>query len=152
MPVKSLKTVMRLAMTSNLFSESEAGEVCHTATSAAFVTNPGLHDWAVFMTSRATPTANKLVEATEKWPNTVRKNETAYNIAFDTELTFFEHLKTDPQRMKEFESYMKQVQQAEGTALRHLVQGHDWAAIGNGTVVDVSLTNNNLYAAKSELV
>ena len=139
--VKQLKTVMRMAMTSNLFSEPELGEVSHTATSALLVTKPELHDWAVFMTSTTTPTANKLVEATEKWPEAVRKNETAYNVAFDTDLPFFEHLNTDPQKVKEFAGYMKNVQQSEGAALRHLVLGYDWAAIGKGKVVDVSVTD-----------
>lgn len=139
--VKQLKTVMRTAMTSNLFSEPEPGEVSHTATSALLVTNPGLHDWAVFMTGTTAPSANKLVEATEKWPEALRKNETAYNVAFDTELPFFEHLNTDPQKVKEFAGYMKHVQQSEGTALRHLVQGYDWAAIGKGKVVDVSVVD-----------
>ncbi|MCJ1264299.1 hypothetical protein MMC22_004170 [Lobaria immixta] len=135
--VKQLKTVMRMAMTSNLFSEPEPGDVSHTATSALLVTNPELHDWAVFMTGTTTPSANKLVEATEKWPEAVRKNETAYNIAFNTDLPFFEHLNTDSQKVKEFAGYMKHVQQSEGTALRHLVKGYDWAAVGKGKVIDV---------------
>ena len=137
--VKQLKTVMRMAMTSNLFYEPEPGEVSHTATSALLVTNPGLHDWAVFMTNTTTPAAFKLVEASVKWPEAVWRNETAYNVAFDTDLPFFEHLNKDPQRVKEFASYMKHVQQSEGTALRHLVQGYDWANIGKGKVVDVSV-------------
>ena len=141
MPVKQLKTVMRMAMTSNLFSEPEPGEVSHTATSALLVKNQGLHDWAVYMTNTTTPMANKLVEATEKWPEAARKNETAYNVAFETDLPFFEHLNTDPQRVKEFAGYMKHMQQSEGLALRHMVQGYDWAAVGRGKVVDVSVAD-----------
>lgn len=140
MSVKQLKTVMRMAMTSNLFFESEPEKVSHSATSALLVTNSGLHDWAVFMTETTAPSAFKLVEATEKWPEAIRKNETAYNIAFDTDLAFFEHLNTDPQKIKEFAGYMKHVQQSEGTSLRHLVQGFNWAALGKGKVVDVSIT------------
>ena len=139
--IKQLKTVLRTAMTSNLFCEQEPGEVSHTATSALLVTNPGLHDWAAFMTSTTAPAANKLVEATERWPEALSKNETAYNVAFDTDLPFFEHLNTDPCKVKEFAGYMKHVQQGEGTALRHLVNGYDWKAIGKGKVIDVSLTN-----------
>ena len=88
-PVNQLKTVMRMAMTSNLFFELEPGEVSHTATSALLVKTQGLHDLAVVMTNTATPMANKLVEATEKWPEAVQKNETAYNVAFETDLPFF---------------------------------------------------------------
>ena len=140
-PGKQLKAVMRMAMTSNLFFEPEPGEVSHTATSALLVKNPGLHDWAVVMTNTTTPMANKLVEATEKWPEAVRKTETAYNVAFETDLPFFEHLNTDPKRVKEFAGYMKHIQQSEGSALRHMVQGYDWAAIGKGRVIDVSVAD-----------
>lgn len=136
--VQSLKTVMRLAMTSNLFCEPELDQVAHSATSALLVTKPELHDWAIFLTETTAPSAFKLVEATEKWPEAFQKNETAYNVAFDTDLPFFEHLNTNPRRVQEFAGYMKNVQQSEGTSLRHLVQGFDWAALGKGTVVDVS--------------
>ena len=134
---------MRMGMTSNLFSEPEPGEVSHTATSALLVTNPEFHDWAVWITNTSAPVASKLVEATERWPEAARKNETAYNVAFNTDLPFFEHLNTNPQRVKEFASYMKHVQQGEGTSLRHLVQGYDWAAIGKGQLVDVSVAESS---------
>ena len=49
------------------------------------------------MTGTTTPSANKHVEATEKWPEAIRKNETAHNVAY---LPFFEHLKTAPQKWK----------------------------------------------------
>ena len=43
-PVRHLKTVMRMAMTSNIFFEPEVGEVSHTATLALLVKSLGLHD------------------------------------------------------------------------------------------------------------
>ena len=138
--MKQLKTVMRMAMTSNLFLEPKPEKVSHSATSALLVTNSEFHDWAGFMTETTAPAAFKLVEATEKWPEGIGKNETAYNIAFDTDLPFFEHLNTNPQKVKEFAGYMKHVQQSEGTSLRHLVQGFNWAAVGKGKVVDVGIT------------
>lgn len=137
---KQLKTVARMAMTSNLFCEPEPNYIAHTATSALLVTNSSLHDWAVFMTETSVPAANKLVEASEKWPDSVQKNETAYNVAFDTDLPFFDHLRTIPEKTKQFASYMKNVQNSEGTALRHLLNGYDWVSLGKATVVDVSTT------------
>ena len=129
-----------MAMTSSLFYEPEPEEVSHSVTSSLLVTDAGLHDWAVFMTNSTTPSALSLAEATEKWPEAIKKNETAYNVAFNTDLTFFEHLNTDPQKVKEFAGYMKHVQQSEGTALRHLVQGYDWSSLGKAKVVDVRTT------------
>ncbi|EHL03820.1 putative Sterigmatocystin 8-O-methyltransferase [Glarea lozoyensis 74030] len=56
------------------------GEIAHNAVSKTFVGNPGLVDWALFMTQFSMPTAAKMVEATEKWGSTSKKNETAFNL------------------------------------------------------------------------
>ena len=37
---------------------------------------------------------------------------------------------------------MKYIQQSEASALRHMVQGYEWAAIGKGKVIDVSVANS----------
>jgi 6-hydroxytryprostatin B O-methyltransferase len=126
-----------MAMTSNLFFEPKPNHIAHTATSALLVTNESLRDWAVFMSETTVPAASKLVEASERWPDSVQKNETAYNVAFDTDLPFFDHLKTQPDKTRQFASYMKNVQKSDGTAIRHLVNGFEWKSLGKATVVDV---------------
>ncbi|OJJ51096.1 hypothetical protein ASPZODRAFT_57439 [Penicilliopsis zonata CBS 506.65] len=141
--VKQLKTVARMAMTSNVFYEPEAGEIAHTATSAMLATHPNFHDWAVFMCESSIPSASRLVEACERWPGSVKKNETAHNIAFDTDLPFFDYLATQPEKEKQFARYMKNVTSGEGTAIRHLVNGFDWASLGQATVVDVGGSTGN---------
>ncbi len=79
-PETQLRSICRMAMTRNLLCEPKPGEVAHNAVSKTFVSNPGLVDWALFMTEFSMPTAAKLVEATEKWGNTSKKNETAFNV------------------------------------------------------------------------
>lgn len=132
-----LKSIARMAMTHNLFHEPTADSIAHSATSALLVTNPNFFDWARFMTEASVPTAAHLVEACERWPNSVKKNETAYNIAFNHDLPFFDHLAQDPERTKQFSGYMKSVTNSEGTHLKHLLSGFDWASLGKATVVDV---------------
>lgn len=126
-----------MAMTSNLFCEPTTGHVAHTATSALLITNPNFHDWALFMTNSSTVAASKLVEASHKWPRSIEKNQTAYNIAFETELPFFEHLATLPEKTKQFAGYMKNVTSSEGTSIEHLLSGFAWGSLGKATVVDV---------------
>lgn len=127
-----------MAMTSNLFCEPSSGEIAHTATSALLVTNPNLHDWAVFMTETSAPTAANMVDASKRWSHSTEKTETAYNLAFKTDLPFFDHLATLPEKTKQFAGYMKNVTNSEGTAIHHLLRGFDWAGLGKATVVDVS--------------
>nr|QKG86290.1 O-methyltransferase [Aspergillus sp. FM242] len=131
-----LKTVARMAMTNHVFCELEPNTIAHTATSALLVSNPMFHDWASFMCEASVPMASRLVEASERWPGSVEKNQTAYNVAFETDLPFFDHLATLPERSKQFANYMKNVQNSQGTAIHHLLQGYDWAALGEATIVD----------------
>ena len=135
---RQLKTVARMVMPSNVFCEPEPNFIAHTATSALLVTNHSFHQWAEFMAEGSAPAASRLVEASEAWPDSVKKNETAYNIANGTHLPFFDHLKVTPEKTKQFAAYMQNVQSSEGTALKHLINGFDWAKLGRAAVVDVS--------------
>ena len=127
-----------MAMTNNLFYETCPKCIAHSATSALLATNPNFYDWAVFMIECSVPAAFKFAEASEKWPGSVEKNETAYNIAFDTDLPFFDHLSQIPGRTERFAGYMKSVTNSEGTDVKHLLSGFDWASLGKAKVVDVS--------------
>ncbi|EPE30001.1 S-adenosyl-L-methionine-dependent methyltransferase [Glarea lozoyensis ATCC 20868] len=136
-PEIQLRSVCRMAMTSNLLCEPKVGEIAHNAVSKTFVGNPGLVDWALFMTQFSMPTAAKMVEATEKWGSTSKKNETAFNLAMDTDLPLFDFVKKSPEMTKQFAGYMRNVQSSEKTHIRHLVSGYDWKSLGNAVVVDV---------------
>lgn len=124
-------------MTNNFLCETDAGELAHNSTSAPFVTNNSLYNWALFMINASAATANKLVEATENWGATEKKNETAYNLIMNTNLPFFDHLAKSPDLTKQFAGYMKSVTASEGTSLKHLLSGFNWASLGTTTVVDV---------------
>jgi 6-hydroxytryprostatin B O-methyltransferase len=136
-PEAQLKSVARMAMLSNFLREPIPGEVGHSATSALFVTNPGMLDWALYMAEMSAPGAMKLVEATEKWGTTLKKNQTAFNIARNTDLPYFDYVAKNPELGKKFSAYMRNVTSSEGTSLKHLVNGFDWAGLGDATIVDV---------------
>ena len=126
-----------MAMTSHVLCEVQPGFIAHSATSAQFVTNPSMNDWAEFMCQGSVPAALSLVKATERWPTSQSRTETAYNAAFETELPFFDHLATLPDRTRQFAGYMKNVTSSEGTKLDHLLSGFDWSGLGTARVVDV---------------
>lgn len=137
-PDAQLKSVARMAMLSNFLREPVPNEVGHSATSALFVTNPGMLDWALFMAAETAPGAMVFVEATERWGSTSQRNQTAFNIARNTDRTFLDYVNQDPDLSKKFAAYMKNLLSSEGTSLRHLLNGFDWASLGEATVVDVS--------------
>ncbi|CAG8212627.1 unnamed protein product [Penicillium salamii] len=142
-PERTLKTVARMAMTSHVLHEPQPGSIAHSATSAQFVTNPSMNDWAEFMCQASVPAALNLVNATERWPISQARTETAYNVAFDTELPFFDHLATLPDRTRQFAGYMKNVTSSEGTKLDHLLSGFDWSGLGSAQIVDVGGSTGN---------
>lgn len=140
-PEQRLKSIIRMAMTNTLFREQPDGKhVRHSATSALLARNGDVYAYAKYMCAKSAPTAMHMAAAHQRWgPATMRTYETAYNIAFDTDLPFFEHLARDEAKMDEFARYMRNVRSSEGIDLKHLVAGFTWQDIRDGgVVVDVS--------------
>jgi 6-hydroxytryprostatin B O-methyltransferase len=136
-PLHQLKSITRMAITGSFLQEPVLNQVAHNKTSARFVSNPSLCDWALFLAEDSAPMAPKLVEATQRWGETTKKTETAFNLSLHTDLSFFDYLSSSPEFTQRFSGYMKNVAKGEATSIKHLVQGYDWASLGNATVVDV---------------
>ncbi|WZH40774.1 O-methyltransferase-domain-containing protein [Fusarium acuminatum] len=134
-PESLLKGVARMAMTNNILAEPATGYVTHTANSAMFLKFPNTRDWASYMFTASIPTAAAMVTATEKWPGSVKKTETAYNVAFHHDLPFFDHLSQSPVLTKQFSGYMKSVTDGQGMDLSHLVHGFHWASLPDKSLV-----------------
>ena len=142
-PEQRLKSIIGMAMTDALFRQQPDGQsVGHSATSVLLARDNDMHAWASYMCNRSAPMALQMGLAHRRWgPDSVSKSETAYNVAFDTTLPFFDHVGSDENRVKEFAGYMRNVQKSEGVDLKHLVAGFAWADLPKGTtVVDVSVT------------
>ncbi|THY13931.1 hypothetical protein D6D00_09989 [Aureobasidium pullulans] len=142
-----LKGVARMAMTTRVFCEPSPGHIMHTSTSKLLATNPNHHDWAVFMCDLSAPTAASMVDAHQAWPNSDKKNQTAYNVAFQHDQPYFDHLKQQPERHKQFAGYMQAVTTSEGTDLVHLINGFDWGSLGKARIVDIGGSSGHASAA-----
>lgn len=147
-PEARLKSIVRMAMTSALFCEPEPNRVGHSATSALLARDADVHSWASYLSTRSAPTALSMTAAHDRFtPASVAKNETAYNVAFDTELPFFDHLSLNPANTAEFAGYMRNVTTSEGVDVKHLVNGYPWKDLGSGLVVDVGGSTGNAAIA-----
>lgn len=60
-------------------------------------------------------------------------------------------MKTQPEMERVFSGYMRGMSQSEGGRLRHLVDGFDWASLGEATIIDVgrSTTHTSLALASA---
>ena len=137
-PLDVLKSVTRMAICASFFDEPKPGHVSHSRLSAHFAKSSALQDWAEFLADATVPMAMRFADATEKWGSTKSKKETAYNLALNTDLPFFDYLNQMPEFRKRFAGYMKCVTATQGTAVEHMLSGFDWAGVGKGLVVDVS--------------
>ena len=134
----TLRSVARMAMTANFLCETKDGRLAHNAISAAFVEDDSMATWLSYSLHRTIPFMRAFTQATEKWPNPTKSNETAYNLTMKTNLSFFDHLKANPDLSAEFGKYMNSLTTAhEGASVDHLSKGLDWAALGEAKVVDV---------------
>lgn len=139
-PEQRLKSIIRMSMTSSLFRETADGtHVLHSATSGHLARDANAYAYASYMCAKSAPTAQHMAAAHQKWgAGSMRTYETSYNLAFDTDLPFFDHISRDEARMGEFARYMRNVRSSEGVDLKHLVAGFDWNSIAaGGQVVDV---------------
>ncbi|KAL1987596.1 hypothetical protein VTN96DRAFT_3196 [Rasamsonia emersonii] len=145
-----LKRILRHAMTNRLFCEPEPGLVAHTAASALLVRSPALNDWVGYTTEETYPASAKLVEAYEKFGTSQKPNESAYNIAFDTDEPMFVHLTKFPERERRFANTMVEMTSTEGYGTHHLVNGYPWEELGKATVVDVGGSTGHASIAIAE--
>ena len=137
-PPSTLRSVARMAMTANFLCETKDGSLAHNAISAVFVKDDSMATWLSYLLRRTIPFTRAFTQATEKWPNPTKDNETAYNLAMETDLQFFDHLKANPDLAAEFSKYMtSQSTGHRGASVDHLLKGLDWATLGNAKVVDV---------------
>ena len=132
-------------MTGGFLCEPEPNHLAHSRISAEFAVQRALQDWVTFIIKYSAPTAGCYTEATEKWGDTVRRDQTAYNIAFETDLPFFEHIGRDEETTALFARYMRSLAQSKGMAMKFILEGFDWVSLGKSHVVDVSTSYSLLF-------
>lgn len=110
-----------MAVTNMLFTETPDGKhISHSATSAFLVQNNDAYAYATYMGAKSAPMAMHMAAAHGRWgAETTCTYETAYNIAFDTDLPFFDRLAR----------YMRSVRSSEGVDFKHLIVGFKWQDI-----------------------
>lgn len=67
LPERSFKSVIRMAMTTNLFRETEDQKLAHITLSASFVRSTDLNTWLQFSVTRLSPVRYQFANATKKW-------------------------------------------------------------------------------------
>lgn len=79
-----------------------------------------------------------VVKAMKKWPGSGESNETSVNLAYGTDINWFDWLQQDEELAKRYGLAMKAHGGGEGFAIGHTVDGYPWGKLGEATIVDVS--------------
>jgi hypothetical protein len=129
--------VIRHALDNRLFLEPSPGIIAHSAMTSALATVPLLKEWVEQTCEDMWSSGTRIISAMDKWPRSDEPNQTAYNLARNTDMSFFEYLAFDRsgKRAKLFADSMSVFQSSPGMQTHHIIDQHNW--IGHKTVVDV---------------
>ena len=91
-----------------------------------------------WLTEDCAPMVPHQLDAIEKWGHGSQEpNETAVNLAYGGNGSFYDFIQSDPVRTRRFGKTIQQVLQQPASSLKHIQPGFDWVSLGDGTVVDV---------------
>jgi 6-hydroxytryprostatin B O-methyltransferase len=136
-PVERTTRVLRLLMTCFIFCEPEPGKVAHTPDSKLLLDNH-IEAMVDYWTDESFRAAAHFSAASEKWPCSQERNQTALNMAFNTTLPKFNFFASEPRRAKRFRKAMAGMTRGDRFNLDHLVNGYDWPSLPDGgTIVDI---------------
>nr|WOK04086.1 hypothetical protein [Fusarium meridionale] len=139
-PLSNLQSVARMAMTAGFLCETKDGKLSHNELSCHFATDVHMRTQLLYMFNQTVPVMAALKDATQRWGSTSATNETAYNIVYNTDLPFFQYLKTHVDLNEQFHAYMKsRAVSHTGSNVEHLLGAFDWNNLGQATVVDVNI-------------
>ncbi|KAL9003238.1 MAG: hypothetical protein Q9188_003878 [Gyalolechia gomerana] len=136
LPEAHVTRLLRHAMISRLFCEPTPGLVSHTLSSASLLENTSVRDWLDMTFEEWGPASVKAADAFAKYPESQEPHETGFGLAFAGQ-TIFQYLGERPERAQVFGSAMGNFSKGVSHQTKHLVEGYDWDALGNGTVVDI---------------
>ena len=135
LPVKTVRRILRHAMSQRIFYEPKPGHVAHTKASRLLTENQHVRDYFGLMCQEFWPAAARTCDAIEKWPGSKAKNESGYQLAHGR--TIYETLAQNPTTQARYDSAHAAFANDRSFSFDHLVKGYDWAALDHGTVVDI---------------
>ena len=141
-PEAQLARVIRLTATAGFLHEPQPALVAHSALSARFVTNPSYLDAAMFLAESAAPAALEMAATTQRFGESDRPNETAYNVALNTTKPFHTALQERTKLHRQWFAYLRYAGGLhEAEEVTDVLTRFDWTNVSTGSslVVEVLL-------------
>lgn len=134
-----LRRLFHYAITLHIFTEPEPDRIAHSAASRHLVEVPAAFDAIGLAIEDLAPSSLKTIEALQTHPQATEPNETGYNIAHGTNLSFYRALAQEPERARRFGAGMRYFVNSSNYDLDHLIAAFPWHEHDKPgfTVVDV---------------
>ncbi|KAL3426388.1 sterigmatocystin 8-o-methyltransferase [Phlyctema vagabunda] len=123
LPTKTVRRLLRHAITQRIFCEVQPRRVAHTSVSWLLAEDVTIRDYYGLKSQDVWPAATRIVDALIKWPCATGPMHTGYVLVHGQPRQ--QILAQDPARNMKYDHAMR------------VVDGYDWAALGKATVVDV---------------
>ena len=124
-------------MTNRIFTEPVPGAIAHTPISYRLAHDPLMRATVSMLVDEQFPAAACLSRAMREYGTSPKATDTAWALANHATRPMVEELEAEhPERAAEFSAFMKHNWSLQ-QPLQPLVDSYDWAALGEGHVVDV---------------
>lgn len=150
-PETLLCRVARMTATAGFLCEPQPGHIAHSALSAPFVTKPSCLDAVMFLSKTAAPTALQMALATRRFGPSLRPNESAYNVAFNTSATFTSVVEQRSTLQRQWPAYLRYGMGDGDASVIDVLTRLDWLSLGNASVVEVSLLTLHSMSLRIEV-
>lgn len=140
---------MRHAMANHIFTETEPGQVQHTASSTLLATDPDLNDTIAMMARETWQVSTRAVDAIRMHPDCQEPSEAAFALVNRPGVPMFEFLAEHPQRARRFGGAMRYYARQENLDLKHLVNGYPWSSLDRPGVVFVDVGGGQGWVSRA---
>lgn len=141
-----LTRFVRHTMTMHVFQEPEKDYVAHTVDSKALVSEEGAASMVGTVLEDLRPASLKVLDAVAKWPSGTEPTETGFQLAYNTDESFYHWITRQPDRIERFSNHLRYLARDDKNATAQVSEAYDWSGVAaHGTMVDIG-GGNGQYA------
>lgn len=150
-PETQLRRIVRMTATAGFLHEPYPMHVAHSALSAPFVTRPSYLDAVMFLSETAAPAAMHMAAATQRFGQSQRPHESAYNVALNTSITFVNMCEQRSKLQRQWPAYLRHAMGGVELSVTDVLTCFDWPSLGSATVVEVGARSAATALALADL-
>ena len=138
-PEAQLRVIVRLTATAGFLNEPHPACVAHSALSASYITKPSYLDALMFLSGTAAPVALCMTKATQRFGESQKPHDSAYNAAFNTPMTFAGVCEQHQKLQRQWPAFLRHTTGNIDLGATNVLTCIDWSRFRHATVVEVSI-------------